>query len=65
MKAFEEGLSYGVNDLDSIWATYCRLTTGNLPEPNMTLSDTVPELKEYTPDMKVYDDLLLNSGVLP
>ena len=27
IEAFEEGIRLGVNDLDSIWATYCRLSS--------------------------------------
>jgi hypothetical protein len=50
IEAFEEGLRLGVSDPDSIWATYCRLSTGTLPEPEVPLPDTVPELKKYTPD---------------
>src|SRR4051812_33964672 len=49
--AFEEGLKYGTSDIDSIWATYCRLTAGPLPEPDICLSETVPKLKKYVPDI--------------
>jgi transposase len=41
IEAFEEGLKLGVSDPDSIWATYCRLTTGTLPEPEIPLPDKV------------------------
>jgi len=61
--AFEEGINLGVGDRDSIWAIYCRLTTGSLPEPEVTLPETVPELKKYVPDIKMYDELI--SGGLP
>jgi transposase len=63
IEAFEEGIRLGVNDLDSIWATYCRLSSGTLPEPEATLPDTVPELKEYTPDIKIYDQLIASGGL--
>ncbi|MEL7657146.1 MAG: IS21 family transposase [Bacillota bacterium] len=65
IEAFEEGLNLGVNDLDSIWATYCRLTAGTLPELEVRLSETVPELKKYIPDIKSYDELLLTGGLQP
>ncbi|HEY6950011.1 MAG TPA: IS21 family transposase [Nitrososphaeraceae archaeon] len=59
--AFEEGIRSGASDPDSIWAIYCRLTTGVLPEPEISLSETVPELKKYIPDINAYDKLI-NSG---
>jgi hypothetical protein len=63
IKAFEEGLKLGVSDPDSIWATYCRLTTGTLPEPEVPLPDTIPELKKYTSDIKIYDQLIVPGGL--
>ena len=60
--AFEESLRIGVRDPNSIWATYCRLGSASLPEPDMTLPDTVPELKQYHPDIQVYDQLLTLGG---
>jgi hypothetical protein len=63
IEAFEEGLKLGVSDLDSIWATYCRLRTGTLPEPDLPLPDTVPELKKYTPNIKIYDQLIVPGGL--
>jgi hypothetical protein len=63
VKAFEEGIKLGVSDTDSIWATYCRLTTGTLPEAEVRLPDTVPELKKYIPDIKVYDELIVSGGL--
>jgi transposase len=63
VEAFKEGIKLGVNDPDSIWATYCRLTVGTLPEPEIVLPKTVPELKEYTPNINAYD-ILMNSGGL-
>ena len=63
IEAFEEGIKLGVSDPDSIWAIYCRLTTGTLPEPEVCLPDTVPELKEYIPDIKVYDMLIIPGGL--
>ncbi|MGI6764171.1 MAG: hypothetical protein ACOX4S_02490 [Anaerovoracaceae bacterium] len=63
IKAFEEGLKLGVSDPDSIWAAYCRLTTGTLPEPEVPLPDTIPELKKYTSDIKIYDQLIVPGGL--
>jgi len=42
IETFEEGLKLGVSDADSTWATYCPLTPGTLPEPEVSLPDTVP-----------------------
>lgn len=64
VSAFEEGIKLGVSDSDSVWAIYCRLTTGTLPEPEISLSETVPELKKYIPDIKVYDELISAGGLL-
>lgn len=61
--AFEQGMKLGVNDPDSIWVTYCRLTSGTLPEPEIALSETVPELKKYIPDINAYDQLIANGGL--
>lgn len=63
IEAFEEGIKLGVRDPDSIWAVYCRLTIGTLPEPEVKLPPTVPELKKYTPDIKAYDKLILTGGL--
>lgn len=61
--AFEESIKYGTSDVDSIWATYCRLTAGRLPEPELCLSETVPKLKKYIPYINVYDKLMLKDGI--
>lgn len=58
MEAFDEAISYGAKDADSIWATYCRLSSGSLPEVEIKISDKVPQLDGYTPDMKQYDRLI-------
>lgn len=63
IEAFEEGIKLGASDLDSIWATYRHLTAGTLPEPEVSLPETVPELKKYIPDIKVYDDLFVTGGL--
>jgi hypothetical protein len=63
IEAFEEGLKLCVSDTDSIWATYCRLTSGTLPEPEVALPDTVPELKKYSTDIKIYDQLIVTGGL--
>ena len=61
--AFEEGIKYGVRDADSIWVTYCRLTAGPLPESEIHLSETVPDLKKYIPDINAYDALIYSGGL--
>lgn len=57
IEAFEESIKCGTSDVDSICATYCRLTAGLLPELEICLPETVPKLKQYTPDINVYDKL--------
>jgi transposase len=61
--SFEEGIKLGTRDTDSIWAIYCRLKTGTLVEPDIRLSDSVPELNKYITNINVYDKLI-NSGGL-
>jgi hypothetical protein len=63
IEAFEEGIKLGARDPDSIWAVYCRLTTGTLPEPEVKLPLTVPELKKYIPNIKAYDELIMPGGL--
>jgi transposase len=63
VEAFEEGLKSGARDTDSIWITYCRLTAGTLPEPEMHLAETVPALKKYIIDIKAYDRLITSGGL--
>ena len=65
IEAFEEGLKLGVSDIDSIWATYCWLNTGSLEEKEISLPDTVPELKKYTPNIETYDELIVTGGLKP
>lgn len=63
IEAFERGLQYGVYDADSVWATYCRIKTGTLPEPEISLPETVPELKRYITDINAYDTLINSGGI--
>jgi len=56
--AFEETLRMGVKDIDSIWANYLRLSSENSEPAFMELAEHVPELKSFTSDTSVYDDLL-------
>ena len=63
IKAFEEGIQLGVTDPDSIWVVYCRLTGETLPDSEIKLSSKVPELKKFTPDFKVYDELIILGGL--
>lgn len=59
----EECINRGTKDADSIWATYVYLTTGTLPEVEISISDTVPELKKYIPDIRIYDKLIVTGGL--
>ena len=61
--AIEEGIRCGARDADSMWATYCRINSGNLPEMDMPLPDTVPELNRFTPDINIYDELITSGGI--
>lgn len=58
LDALEEGIKCGIRDADGLWATYCRLTSGSLPEVEISLPSSVPELNIYSPDMTVYDQLI-------
>jgi len=60
--ALNEGLNLGVHDPDSVWALYCRLTTTHLSIPEVSLPDSVPELKVYVSDISVYDELIQQGG---
>jgi len=64
ISALSEGLKLGVNDPDSIWALYLRLTTMHLSVPELSLPETVPQLKTYIPDISVYDELIGSGGRL-
>ena len=39
------------------------LNIRTLPEPEVSLPDTVPELKKYSPDIKIYDQLIVPGGL--
>jgi len=58
VQAFEIAIHKGATDIDSIWATYTRLTSGIAEAAEIILPATVPELKEYIPDPSLYDALL-------
>lgn len=62
VQAFEEALDYGAMDADSIWATYCRLSSGSLPEMEINIPDTVPHLEKYPPNIRLYDQLMAGGG---
>lgn len=63
IRAFEESIRIGVKDLDSIWTTYIRLTSANLPEDKIKLPPSVPQIKGYDANLKVYDSFLSSGGV--
>jgi hypothetical protein len=57
-QAFEATIHKRANDIDRIWATYTRLTSGIIMREEITLPATVSELKQYIPDPSLYDALL-------
>lgn len=61
--ALEEGIRCGVRDADGLWATYCRLTSGSLPEADIDLPNSVPKLDTYSPDIAAYDQLIVTGGL--
>ena len=61
--AFEEGIKCGARDADGIWATYSRLNSGSLPEVDIILPSTVPTLREYSPNINEYDQLITRGGL--
>lgn len=63
MNAFEEGIKCGARDADGIWATYCRLNSGSFLEVDISLPNTVPTLKKYSPDITEYDQLISKGGL--
>jgi transposase len=63
VSAFETAIKNGTSDTDSIWITYCRLSSGTLPEPEMHLPDTVPELTKYITNINAYDKLMTSGGL--
>ena len=60
---FEECIKQGAKDPDSIWAAYSCLTTETLPDVEIPISNTVPELKKYIPNIQVYDSLIPVGGL--
>lgn len=63
IKTFEESIRLGVKDLDSIWTTYIRLTSAKLPEEKIKLPQSVPHIKGYDTNLKIYDSFLSSGGV--
>jgi transposase len=62
IEAFEKGTKLGVNDPDSIKAVYSHLNSETSSETEINLPQTVPELKKYTANIKVYDEFILAGG---
>jgi len=57
-KAIEETLNNGINDIDSIIATYYRIRNmGNISINEINLKDNIPKIKEYQSDINIYDSL--------
>ena len=63
LNALDEGIKCGARDADGLWATYCRLTSGSLPEVDISLPNSVPKLDIYFPDMAAYDQLIASGGL--
>lgn len=63
INTLEEGIKCGIRDADGLWATYCRLTSGSLPEEDISLPNSVPKLDIYSPDMTAYDQLIASGGL--
>lgn len=61
--ALEEGIKCGARDADSLWATYCRLTSGSLPEALIPLPCSVPNLDVFSPELSAYDALIASGGI--
>ena len=59
--AFTDTLKRGLNDPDSIWSNYIRLTSGSYETALTELPQKVPELSPYQVDTSIYD-LLLKGG---
>ena len=57
-------LEIGADDPDSIWAMHCKLMSRDQEISELNISDLVPELKEFTPDISVYDSLIGMGGKL-
>lgn len=63
LDALEEGIKCGARDADGLWATYCRLSSGSLPEVDISLPNLVPRLNTYSPDITAYDQLIASGGL--
>ena len=59
--AFADTLARGINDPDSIWSNYLRLTSGSYEAELKELPQKVPHVPPYQVDTSVYD-LLLKGG---
>jgi transposase len=56
--AFIDTLKRGLNDPDSIWSNFTRLTSGSYETELTKLPLKIPELSPYQVDTSIYDDLL-------
>lgn len=61
--AFKESLNRKVYDTDSIWALYCRLTSGKQENNCMKLPKNIPAMNEYDPQISKYDKLIPEGGI--
>lgn len=55
---FNECINQGINDKESIWATYLFLTAKNSKEAEMLVPKSVPEIQGYTTNIKIYDKFI-------
>ncbi|MFZ5645987.1 MAG: IS21 family transposase, partial [Bacillota bacterium] len=60
-EAFTDTLKRGLNDPDSIWSNFIRLTSGTYEMELTELPQKVPEVSPYQVDRSIYD-LLLRGG---
>lgn len=59
---FIDTLERGLNDPDSIWSNFIRLTSGNCEAEPTKLPPKIPELSPYHVDTSIYDNLLGKEG---
>ncbi len=58
VEAFDRCIQKGIQDIDSIWASYYSMTCTHNPIPDFVINDTTPPLTPYDVDNSIYDSLL-------
>jgi len=61
-KAFEQSLSCGIKDLDSVKTLHTRLISPFYDVERISLAPTVPQMKKLNPDVAAYDRMLKIGG---